>query len=63
MFINISLSANETKITIGPLDGLEQDQKYLITVTAINSIGATTSHHDESIKCICKYSIIVCMFV
>ena len=51
MFINISVDANETRVTLGPQDGLEEDQKYLITVTAVNSIGTATSHQDE---CSCK---------
>ena len=51
MFINISLGANETRVTLGPQDGLEEDKKYLITVTADNSIGTATTHQDE---CSCK---------
>ena len=51
MFINISMGANETRVTLGPQDGLEKDKKYLITVTAVNNIGKATSHRDE---CSCK---------
>ena len=51
VFINISVDANETRVTLGPQDGLEEDKKYLITVTAVNNIGTATSHQDE---CICK---------
>ena len=54
VFINISLGANETEVMLGPQDGPEENQKYAYTVTAVNSIGTTTSHQDENDKYFCK---------
>ena len=48
--INVSLESNhcnETEVVLGPQDGLEENQKYVYTVTAINSIGNTTSHEKH----------------
>ena len=36
--------SNETEIVLGHQDGLEENQKYVYKVTAINSIGNVTSH-------------------
>ena len=55
VFINISLGANETEVLLGPQDGLEENQKYVFTVTAVNNIGTTTSHQDGNNECICEY--------
>ena len=45
---NVSLAPNETEVVLGPQDGLEDNQKYVYTVTAINSIGmAVTSRQDR----------------
>ena len=38
-----------TEVVLGPQDGLEDNQKYVYTVTAINTIGMTTS--NENIVC------------
>ena len=55
MFINISLGANETEVMLGPQDGLGEKQKYVFTVTAVNSIGTTSSHQAGDDECLCKY--------
>ena len=47
--ISQSLAHNMTEVVLGPQDGLEDNQKYVYTVTAINTIGMTTS--DENIVC------------
>ena len=46
------LAHNMTEVVLGPQDGLEDNQKYVYTVTAINTIEMTTS--DE--KIVCMYS-------
>ena len=56
MFINISLGANEIEVMLDPQDGFEENlRKYVYTVTAVNSIGTTTSHQDGDEECLCKY--------
>ena len=40
---------------LGPQDGLGKTQKYVFTVTAVSSIGTTTSHQDGDDECLCKY--------
>ena len=40
----ISLDSNETEVILGPEIGLETNQKYMYTLTAINAIGNVTSH-------------------
>ena len=54
MVINVSLDPNETdsEVVLGPQDGLEDNQKYMYTVTAINSIGNITS--EENGKHLCE---------
>ena len=54
MVINVSLDPNETdsEVVLGPQDGLEDNQKYVYTVTAINSIGNITS--EENGKHLCE---------
>ena len=47
--INISLESNETEVILHPEIGLETNQKYLYTLTAINAIGSVTSHQDGNI--------------
>ena len=42
-FINLSLDVNETEIVLDPQDGLEDNQKCVYTVTAINSVGTITT--------------------
>ena len=41
--INVSLNPNWTEVVLGPQNGLDDNQKYVYTVTAINNIGNTTS--------------------
>ena len=36
---------NETGVVLSPEDGLEDNQKYVYTLTAINSVGNATSHN------------------
>ena len=48
------LDSNYTEIIVVPENGLVEDQKYTITVTAINRIGNTTSH--KKILCESKHS-------
>ena len=48
-FINLSLDVNETEIVLDPQDGLEDNQKYVYTITAINSVGTATT--DENTIC------------
>ena len=38
-----SLDSNETEVTIGSSDGLKENRIYQYIVTAINSVGNTTS--------------------
>ena len=40
---------------LDPQDGLEENQKYVYTVSAINSIGTTTLHQNGDDECFCKY--------
>ena len=49
--INESLDPNETEVVLGPQDGLKDNQKYVYTVTAINSIGMAASHQDGNVFC------------
>ena len=49
--INTSLDSNETEVILGPDIGLETNQKYLYTLTAINAIGNVTSHQDGKVFC------------
>ena len=53
--INMSLNHNETEVVLGPQDGLEDNQKYVYTVTAINSIGNTTSDSEKDGRNICEW--------
>ena len=49
--INVSLNPNWTEVVLGPQDGLDDNQKYVYTVTAINSIGNTTSEGNGKKLC------------
>ena len=49
MFINTFLDVNKTEVELDPQDGLEDNQKYTYTVTAINTFGMITT--DEYIIC------------
>ena len=49
--VNVSLNPNETEVTLGPEIGLETNQKYMYTLTAINAIGNVTSHQHGNIFC------------
>ena len=53
MVINVSLDSNETEVVLSPQDGLEDNQKYVYTVTAVNSIRSTTSKGDG--RSICEW--------
>ena len=41
--VEVSINGNETEVVIGPEDDVEYDRKYLLSVTAINMVGNTTS--------------------
>ena len=47
----ISLDSNETEVILSPEIGLDTNQKYLYTLTAINAIGNVTSHQDGNVFC------------
>ena len=49
--INVSLNPNWPEVVLGPQDGLDDNQKYVYTVTAINSIGNTTSEGNGKKLC------------
>ena len=49
--VNVSLDSNETEAILGPEIGLEINQKYTYTLTAINAIGNVTSHQDGKVFC------------
>ena len=51
MIINLTVDSNETEVVLGPQDGLEDNQKYVYTITAINSIGNSTSEERSFGKC------------
>ena len=60
--INVSVDINETGIVLSPQDGLEDNQKYLYRLSAVNSVGITTT--DENILCkqaICNMSVNKCI--
>ena len=60
VLINVSLDSNETEVVLGPQNRLEDNQKYVYTVTAINSIGNTLSEVDGKNLCEWKYYTISC---
>ena len=47
----ISLDSNETEVILSPEIGLETNQKYVYTLTAVNAIGNVTSHQDGKFFC------------
>ena len=49
------MGANEIEVMLDPQDGLEENQKYMYTVSAVNGIGTTTLHQNGDDKCFCKY--------
>ena len=49
--VNVSLNSNETEVILGPESGLENNQKYMYTLTAVNAIGNVTSHQDGKVFC------------
>ena len=49
--MNKSLGINETKVVIGPGDGLEDNQEYEYTINAINSVGMTAT----DVNTLCKF--------
>lgn len=48
------MNSNETEIVLSPDDGLEDNQKYTYTVSAINSFGMVTLNQNESRRYFCK---------
>ena len=42
--VEVSVSGNQTEVVLGLEDGLKHNNKYLITVSAINMVGSVTSH-------------------
>ena len=44
--INVPLDSHDTEVVLGPQDELEENQEYMYTVTATNSIGNTSSVAD-----------------
>ena len=44
--VPLQLDCNETEVILDPEIGLEADQKYMYSVTAVNAIGNATSHKD-----------------
>ena len=54
VFINISLNADETKVVLGPNHGLENNQKYTYTVSAMNNFGMMTSNQNERRRYFCE---------
>ena len=50
IFTNISLGVNDTRVLLGPNDGLEDNQEYVYTISAINSIGMITTN----VNTLCK---------
>ena len=45
--IYLFLNTNETEVMFDSQDGLGDNQKYVYTVTAINSVGNATSHNKN----------------
>ena len=45
--VEVPLSGNQTEVMLGLEDGLRNNQKYVITVTAINAVGDVTSHGNQ----------------
>ena len=43
--------SNETEVVLGPQDGLEDNQKFVYTITAINSVGNATSQNNSLCEC------------
>ena len=57
MIINLTTDSNGTELVLGPQDELEDNQKYVYTVTAINSIGVATSEERILGKCFLIHSL------
>ena len=53
MLINISLNADETEVVLGPDVGLENDQKYMYTVSALNNFGKISSNKNGRRRYLC----------
>ena len=51
MGIYVLLYSNETEVVLGPQDGLEDNQKFVYTITAINSVGNATSLSNSLCEC------------
>ena len=48
------MDANQTGVVLGPQDGLEDNHKYVYTVTAVNSIGTASSSEQKNMSYLCK---------
>ena len=43
--------SNETEVMLGPQDGLDDNQEFVYTITAINSVGNATSQNNSLCEC------------
>ena len=46
ILVNTFLHVNETEVILSPQDGLEDDQKYVYTVIAINTVGMAITNRN-----------------
>ena len=51
MGIYVLFYSNETEVVLGPQDGLDDNQKFVYTITAINSVGNATSQSNSLCEC------------
>ena len=42
--VAVKVNGNQTEVVLGPEDHVNHDQKYIFSVTVINTIGNVTSH-------------------
>ena len=54
MVIDTTLAFNATEVVLGPQNGLKENQKYVYTITAINSIGNVTTDPSVNRNVICE---------
>ena len=43
MFVNITMTVNETEAVLDPHNGLEDNQKHIYIIAAINSVAMITT--------------------